>query len=65
MSGRMDWRRAKLHGRPTLDHRRENDLPDRAERWLRAVERRRQQDRSTTVASSSAIGHRSISTRPS
>jgi hypothetical protein len=30
----MDWRRARLAGRPTLDHRFENDVPDRAERWL-------------------------------
>jgi hypothetical protein len=43
MSGRrMDWRRARLHGRPTLDHRYEHDIPDRAERWLRAVERNQQ-----------------------
>jgi hypothetical protein len=39
MSGKMDWRRAHLHGRPTLDFRSENDIPDRAARWLRAVDR--------------------------
>jgi hypothetical protein len=43
MSGRMNWRRAHLHGRPTLDYRHEHDLPDRADRWLAAVERRRAQ----------------------
>jgi hypothetical protein len=45
MSRRMDWRRARLHGRPTLDWRREFEAADRAERWLRAVERRRQERR--------------------
>ena len=55
MTGRrMDWRRARLHGRPSLDHRHENDTPDRAERWLRAVERRQRERRShSTVARSS------------
>jgi hypothetical protein len=45
MTGRMNWRRAHLHGRPTLDYRYEHDFPDRAERWLRAVERRQAQRR--------------------
>jgi hypothetical protein len=41
MSGRMRWDLvAKLHGRRTLDYRYENDIPDRADRWLAAVERR-------------------------
>jgi hypothetical protein len=41
MSGRrMDWRRARLHGRPSLDFRREGEFEDRADRWLKAVERR-------------------------
>jgi hypothetical protein len=43
MSSRMDWRRARLHGRPSLDHRYENDVPDRAQRWLDAVERRQRE----------------------
>jgi hypothetical protein len=41
----MNWARARLHGRPTLDKRYEFDVPDRADRWLRAVERRRQERR--------------------
>jgi hypothetical protein len=45
MTGRMNWRRARLYGRPTLDHRRENDVPDRADRWLRGVERRQRERR--------------------
>jgi len=36
---RMNWRRAQLYGRPTLDKRFEFDVPDRAERWLQAVSR--------------------------
>ena len=36
----MNWRRAQLYGRRTLDHRYENDVPDAAERWLRRAERR-------------------------
>jgi hypothetical protein len=34
------WRATKLYRRPTLDWRYEHDIPDRAERWLAAVERR-------------------------
>lgn len=57
MTGRrMDWRRARLHGRPTLDHRDEHDVPDRAEHWLRAVENRR--ERLGLTAPSSAKFHR-------
>jgi hypothetical protein len=41
MSGRMNWARARLHGRRTTDHRYEHELPDRAQRWLEAVERNR------------------------
>jgi hypothetical protein len=52
---RMDWRRAALYGRCTLDHRYENDVPDAAERWLRRAERRLQQQRITVIASSSVI----------
>ena len=60
MSGRrMDWRRARLHGRPSLDHRFENDVPDRADKWLRAVERRQRERRNTLTAPSSAIAFRS------
>jgi hypothetical protein len=40
MSGKMNWRRAHLHGKPSLDYRYEHEVPDRAERWLQAVERR-------------------------
>jgi hypothetical protein len=55
MSGRrMNWRGARLSGKPTLDHRYENDVPDRADRWLRAAERRLQEQRITAVLSSSA-----------
>jgi hypothetical protein len=39
------WRATKLYRRPTLDHRFENDTPDRADRWLVAVERRQAQRR--------------------
>jgi hypothetical protein len=45
MTGRMNWRKAHLVGRPTLDFRREHAFPDKAERWLRAVERRQAQRR--------------------
>jgi hypothetical protein len=38
---KLNWRRAQLLSKPGLDFRREHDVPDRAERWLRAVERRR------------------------
>jgi len=47
---------AKLHGRRTIDYRYENLVPDRAAKWLRAVDRRLQQrrniarDRTTKVA---------------
>src|SRR6516164_7885987 len=52
---RMNWRRAQLYGRRTLDHRYENDVPDAAERWLRRAEHRLQQRRITVIASSSVI----------
>jgi len=54
MTGKMDWRRARLHGRRSLDYRREGETPDRAQRWLDAVERRQRERRTTTVPSSSA-----------
>jgi len=39
------WRANKLYRRGTVDLRYENDLPDRADRWLRWVERRLQEQR--------------------
>jgi hypothetical protein len=45
MSGRMNWHRAHLHGKPSLDYRYEHEVPDRAARWLQAVERRQAQRR--------------------
>ena len=49
---KLNWERAnKLYGRRTLDHRWENDVPDRAQKWLQAVERNRQR-RSLTAPSS-------------
>jgi len=55
---KLNWERAaKLYGRRTLDHRFEYEIPDRAARWISAVERRQQQQRITTTASSSyAVG---------
>jgi hypothetical protein len=57
---RMDWRRARLHGKPTLDHRYEfdPDYADAAARWLRKAENR-QRERRTLTASSSAVVVRS------
>jgi len=56
---KLNWERAnKLYGRRTIDHRFEHDVPDRAERWLQAVERR-QRERRTLTASSSAVVVRS------
>ena len=46
MTGRMNWWRAnKLYRRGAVDLRYEHDIPDRAERWLTAVERRQAQRR--------------------
>jgi hypothetical protein len=42
---RMNWRRAALQSKPSLDFRYEHDVPDRAAKWLRAVERRRRERR--------------------
>jgi hypothetical protein len=59
MSRRMDWRRARLAGKPILDYRREHEFEDRADRRLKAVERRQRERRrnitwrSTTASSSS------------
>jgi hypothetical protein len=52
----MRWDKARLAGRPTLDHRHEFDAPDRAARWLRAVERRRQHERRNIVPSRRECG---------
>jgi hypothetical protein len=42
----MDWRRARLHGKPSLDHRREFEFEDRAAKWLAKAEasQRRQRE---------------------
>jgi hypothetical protein len=46
MSRRLDWAKAnKLIGKQHLDYRREFEFPDRADRWLAAVERRQAQRR--------------------
>jgi len=55
MSPRMNWRRARLAGRPTLDLRDEFGefrVRDRADRWLAAVERRQRRPASNTMSSS-------------
>jgi len=50
---KMNWSRAsKLYGRRTVDHRFENDVPDRADKWLQTVERRQRERRSLTASSS-------------
>jgi hypothetical protein len=52
----MNWRAARLHGKPTVDFRREHEFEDRADRWLAKAERRLQARRNirsrATVASS-------------
>jgi len=58
MAKKMDWRRAQLLSKPSLDFRYEFDVPDRTERWLRRAESRLQQQRALT-APSSAIAIRS------
>jgi len=49
MTARMNWRRARLQGRRTLDHRwdefGEFRIRDRADRWLQVVERRLREQR--------------------
>jgi hypothetical protein len=56
----MDWRRARLHGRPSLDFRREFEFEDRATKWLAKAENRqrepqqRSQQQSLTQTSSEA-----------
>jgi hypothetical protein len=65
MSGRMDWRRARLSGRRTLDHRYEfdPDYPDRAARWLQKAERQQYERRSIAPNRKTKIGNISNSTR--
>jgi hypothetical protein len=44
---RMRWEKVnKTYRKPTLDYRHEFDIPDRAARWLAAVERNQAQRRS-------------------
>jgi len=55
----MNWRRARLTSKPSLDHRwdefGEFRVRDRADRWLAAVERRqRERARTTSTSMSSA-----------
>ena len=59
MSRRMNWRAARLRGRPSLDVTRELDVhsQDRAARWLAGAERRQQKHRTTAAKSSSARVH--------
>jgi hypothetical protein len=50
MTKGLNWRRAKLHDRKTLDHRWEFSefrYRDRADRWLAAVERRQREKRTS------------------
>jgi len=58
MTARMNWRRARLSSKQSLDHRWEFGefrVRDRADRWLAAVERRQRQraHRLVTTAGSS------------
>ena len=62
MTRRMDWRKAQLHRKPTWDHRWHEfnpDLPDRADKWLQAVECRQRERRTLTATRrQSQSGHR-------
>ena len=55
---KFNWRRAKLASRPNLDHRWDDPgsefAPDRASRWLQAVERRQREQRHKSVRASSS-----------
>jgi hypothetical protein len=55
MAKKMDWRRAQLLSKPSLDFRYELDVRsrDRASRWIAAVERR-QLSRSSSYSSRSS-----------
>jgi hypothetical protein len=61
MTKGRDWRRARLSGRRTLDHRWDEPgsefAPDRASRWLRAVERRLREKcpRASSLLASSTV----------
>jgi len=50
---KIDWRRCRYVGKPSIDFRREAEVVDLARRWIEAVERR--QHRTSKVASSSAL----------
>jgi hypothetical protein len=45
MSGRMRWDRLRYLGKPTLNIKDDFEREDRAEHWLAAVKRRRQEQR--------------------
>jgi len=57
MAKRMNWRRARLHGKRVLDYRYEfdPDYADTAGRWLRKAEARRERRTFTTAPSSATI----------
>jgi hypothetical protein len=59
MSGRMNWRAARLRGRPSLNVNRELEVlsQDRAARWLAATDHRQHKNRTTIARSSSRRGH--------
>jgi hypothetical protein len=65
MSKQMNWRRAQLLSKPSLDFRREHEFEDRASRWLKAVERRRLERRSIAPSTSSRVSgsHNNIITQ--
>jgi hypothetical protein len=56
MTKGMNWRRAKLASKPSLDHRYEftEFKRDRADRWLAAVERRQREQRHLSVRAGSS-----------
>jgi hypothetical protein len=55
MTGRMNWRKAHLHGRTTLDYRREFEFEDAAAKWLRRFENNPEQRRARTQAISKQL----------
>jgi hypothetical protein len=59
MSRRMNWRAARLRGRPSLNAKRELEVQseDPAARWLAGAERRQQKHRTTAAKSSSSTRH--------
>jgi hypothetical protein len=60
---KMRWHQLKWRGKPTTNIRTEAEMQDRADRWLSAVEHRRQQRRTTAMAPSSTISIQRRSTR--